>query len=274
MEIYNTLYAMLINPHVLCPPPTEIAFTMLRTAFMRDQNVKVRNCCGFILQNLEKVIHPQKESLVFPSDPQTIRNTFIKFGQERLLSDNIMSTEIKGGINGYDSESHVINDNILCAESIHFIQTETPLPNNNLIHRSITTESCNESLLENDALHNETEAGLHTNVDVTHPSSEINAYNDKLLNQEKTKNDEISIITQGDVSQKSLNMALRVNECETVRDVDTKLLELIDEPILKKPKIDDEIGNKTINNVCDFGIDKDEDTIVADIASQFVDELD
>ena len=280
IEIYNTLFAMITNPHVLCPPPTEIAYAILRTAFMCDQSVKVRVYCEFILQNLEKLIHPQKESLVFTNDSLNIRNTFIKFGQESLCNETVVKfpsilpiNDVISGNNTNNSESNGTNNNKLQNDDIESIQAEGArmLSNYSPIHHLNNNESFKESLPENFELNNNTAEDVFTSINLIRDSNEIVTYNAELLDKNITKRDEISINALDDIPPK-------INDNgTTTKDVTvTMYTKNIHEPIFKKRKIDDKNEletNRTIVDVVNIVAEKDEDTIVADIASQFVDEL-
>ncbi|XP_055851289.1 proline-, glutamic acid- and leucine-rich protein 1 [Episyrphus balteatus] len=97
LEVYNVLYSLILSPHHLCPPPTQITISLLKTAHIGDSNVKVRETCSMFLNYIEKIIHPQKESLIFPPDIREIKNAFLKVGKEKLLTEDPM-------INGDDDE--------------------------------------------------------------------------------------------------------------------------------------------------------------------------
>ncbi|XP_037944694.1 uncharacterized protein LOC119677425 [Teleopsis dalmanni] len=64
-EMCNVLKTMFVMAHPLYPPPTEMVFHILKNAFIKDDSQKVRNYCGEILMNFERIVHPQKESLAF-----------------------------------------------------------------------------------------------------------------------------------------------------------------------------------------------------------------
>lgn len=269
IEIYNTLYAMLTNSHLLCPPPTEIAYAILRTAFMCDQSVKVRVHCEFILQNLEKLIHPQKESLVFTNDSLNLRNAFIKFGQESLCNETVVKfpsilpiNEVISGIKTNDSESNGTNNDKLQDDGVESTQAEVAqmLSNCSSIHRLNNNDSFKGSLSE---INNDTGEEVYTrNI---RNFSEIETYSAELFGKDITKRDEISIVALDDIPQK-------FNDNETI----TMHTKKTHEAIFKKRKIDYENElktNRTIVDVANIADEKDEDTIVADIASQFVDEL-
>ena len=89
LELYNCLLAVVMTPHSLCPPPTQITLNILQTAIQRDASVRVRQQCSMNLMQLEKLVHPQKEGLLFPIEARDIRNAFIRLGQERLLDETI-----------------------------------------------------------------------------------------------------------------------------------------------------------------------------------------
>uniref|UniRef100_A0A1A9ZYM6 Pre-rRNA-processing protein RIX1 N-terminal domain-containing protein n=1 Tax=Glossina pallidipes TaxID=7398 RepID=A0A1A9ZYM6_GLOPL len=86
LEVYNSLSVTIMAPNHLCPPPTEIALKILQFAHLSDNSLSVRNHCTHLIRNLEKLIHPQKESLLFPLEARDIRNAFVKSGQEHLLN--------------------------------------------------------------------------------------------------------------------------------------------------------------------------------------------
>ncbi|KAL9921117.1 proline-, glutamic acid- and leucine-rich protein 1 [Glossina fuscipes fuscipes] len=86
LEVYNSLSVTIMAPNHLCPPPTEIALKILQFAHLSDNSLSVRNQCTHLIRNLEKLFHPQKESLLFPLEARDIRNAFVNLGQEHLLN--------------------------------------------------------------------------------------------------------------------------------------------------------------------------------------------
>ncbi|XP_058978290.1 proline-, glutamic acid- and leucine-rich protein 1 [Musca domestica] len=278
LEIYNVLYVVVSTPHHLSPPPMDLIMSLLNHACSRDGNVKVRNQCARIVQNLEKLIHPQKESLVFPIDAREIRNAFIMLGQERLLGDST-------ALNGFDGESEVENETY---ESINIEDNE------NENEKSLEG---NMDIIPNDEVINLTDNFVTQVVD-------ISSDNDDEEMEEQANGDDVQVVENGtdgndielvendrddnvdcqivsptmengnglpesnraedhfNENPKSPDIVLRVEDCDSplVQHVDEVAQ---DEPCSKKPKIDD---SNDIENI-------DDEKLLEDIAASFVDDL-
>ncbi|XP_065371016.1 proline-, glutamic acid- and leucine-rich protein 1-like [Calliphora vicina] len=284
IEIYNTLYAILMTPHHLCPPPTEMALTIIQTAYARDDSLKVRLRCSFILQNLEKLIHPQKESLLFTIEARDIRNTFIKMGQECLLR------EFGFNLSNTLSSNNITDDDVLVVDETSSSQLLNTSLNN---HENYDLEQTNETQTTSTIISANIEQvhngdmdviNIHLREPVKDQFIDIEVENVKYDNESLSKNMNTTNDIVEDIS-KSPEMVLRIDDDEDSVPVDGEEKNNdphIDEPFTKKLKLDNEndeaaniLQTDVTENVTEIiNIDDDEDNLLADIASQFVDELD
>lgn len=96
--LYVALYALVQCPHHLCPPPLQYAVEIFRSAQNSDGSAGIRHKCNDFLRALEKTLHPQKETLFFPTDVTEINEAF-----ER----DAAAAAQKGVDSGSDSDSEV-----------------------------------------------------------------------------------------------------------------------------------------------------------------------
>ncbi|KAM7360147.1 proline-, glutamic acid- and leucine-rich protein 1 [Cochliomyia hominivorax] len=289
IEIYNVLFTIIMTPHYLCPPPTEMAMTIIQTACSQDVSIKVRNHCLLLAKNLEKLIHPQKESLLFTIEERDIRNTFIKMGQKNVLQE--FGRNLFGNIT--ESENEESNESSELLKNLDSNIKNYEIGNNN------EKETVSETATENSALvqNGNKKESLIENNDL---ESIQEQFSDKdALLKEANKVDNIS---------KSPEFVLRVEDdvettaaVEDNSNVDNKIYETIakkqnqdneqiviseleaecgDEPITKKQKLYNEkvvIKEQETNRAEIITVinneEIDEDNLLAEIVSQFVDEL-
>lgn len=76
LALYNALHALVQCPHHLCPPPLQYALEVFRIAQTSDVNATIRQACGNHSRALEKILHPQKETLFFPTDVNEVNEAF------------------------------------------------------------------------------------------------------------------------------------------------------------------------------------------------------
>lgn len=74
--LYTALYALVQCPHHLCPPPLQYAVEIFRITQNSDGSASIRQKCNDYLRALEKTLHPQKETLFFPTDVTEINEAF------------------------------------------------------------------------------------------------------------------------------------------------------------------------------------------------------
>ncbi|XP_037813197.1 proline-, glutamic acid- and leucine-rich protein 1 [Lucilia sericata] len=280
IEIYNTLYAILMTPHYLCPPPTDMALTIIQTAYARDDSLKVRNRCCFILQNVEKIIHPQKESLLFTIEARDIRNTFIKMGQESLLQEFRYDFNNSSNNNSdvlelnETTSSEFINTSV--NNHVHDDNAQDDLEYKNKSQTNVDIISTNTQTLQNHNVNEEDPLKDQPNEDyelevtmdqVNSNDSLPRAINNSNIVENISKSqDELTINDDTNIA----TLCVEESNCDLISD----------EPTSKKQKLDNENEEKNelqtvqteiiSNNV---SIMDNEDDLLADIASQFVDEL-
>ncbi|XP_055906809.1 proline-, glutamic acid- and leucine-rich protein 1 [Eupeodes corollae] len=230
-EVYNVLYTLTLSPHHLCPPPTQLTINLLQNAQIEDSNIKVRQTCSMLLNNIEKIIHPQKESLIFPSDVREIKNAFQKFGKEKLLTQDPM---LGGG--GCEFEENEGDEEDEEDEEIEKDEDEEMLDLEN-----ITTVVA----LENSKT-SETKKPLTISVDLTldeslvrRPSIHLDSSNDSVefipekKNEQKVEENILEI-------PKSPEMNLRVEEEDEDDDDDIEEVDVLEKPPLESAKKDEE----------------------------------
>lgn len=72
--LYDILYILVAAAHSLCPPPLQYATEVLSVAMIRDANPNVRQVCANHVRSLEKILHPQKETLLFAAEIGEVRD--------------------------------------------------------------------------------------------------------------------------------------------------------------------------------------------------------
>lgn len=85
--LYTALYALVISPHHLCPPPMQYAAKVFSVAQVRDHNASVRDRCADYLRTIEKLLHPKKEIFYFPTEVTEVIDAF-KRGIDRQQLEN------------------------------------------------------------------------------------------------------------------------------------------------------------------------------------------
>lgn len=78
VNLYAVLNALVISPNHLCPPPVQYATAVLSAAQTTEPSLKLREQCASYLRTIEKILHPQKESLLFPVDTDEVADAFKK----------------------------------------------------------------------------------------------------------------------------------------------------------------------------------------------------
>lgn len=76
--LYTVLYALIISPHHLCPPPVQYAAKVFSVAQVRDSSESVRERCANYLRAIEKLLHPKKEIFYFPTEASEVVDAFRK----------------------------------------------------------------------------------------------------------------------------------------------------------------------------------------------------
>lgn len=72
----TALYALVISPHHLCPPPVQYAARVFSVAQVRDPSASVRDRCAEYLRTIEKLLHPKKEIFYFPTEASEVVDAF------------------------------------------------------------------------------------------------------------------------------------------------------------------------------------------------------
>lgn len=72
--LYGVLHVLVTAAHHLSPPPLQYAVKVLTIAAVRDDSPNVRKHCVQFVRSLEKILHPQKETLQFPADLAEVRD--------------------------------------------------------------------------------------------------------------------------------------------------------------------------------------------------------
>lgn len=101
-NLYDVLYTLAISPNHLCPPPIQYANAVFSTGQLIDSDYLVRQKCTFYLRVIEKILHPQKEALVFPPDANEIADAF------KNIHQNTQEDEQSDDESSSDNEVHSI----------------------------------------------------------------------------------------------------------------------------------------------------------------------
>ncbi|XP_023034129.2 proline-, glutamic acid- and leucine-rich protein 1 [Drosophila willistoni] len=88
-EIYKTLTIIVQSRNFRCPPPTEIILYLLDETRSRDSSSEVRLWCQNLIDTIENMLHPQKESVFFKRDLRSSTSTSEE--ETVLLNDNNIS---------------------------------------------------------------------------------------------------------------------------------------------------------------------------------------
>ncbi|XP_013113472.2 proline-, glutamic acid- and leucine-rich protein 1 [Stomoxys calcitrans] len=273
LECFNVVYVMVTTPHHLSPPPMDLVLMLLNNACCRDGNIGVRNHCKEVIQNLEKLIHPQKESLVFPVDGRDIRNAFIMLGQERLLGDPMVSALNKDESddeNQYDK--HLTNEDKTSNDEVQLIEE---------IDDHVENEDIVE-LMEHESDEEDVQLigpGDDEDCKIVSPSSNGDAIENVNYDQD---DDDCRIVSltanydQGRENQKSPDIVLRVDDCDSPmvqQEEDVESNDEVSSP--KKSRIENEIDKEEENGKkhLDESLNMDDDQLLEDIAASFVDDL-
>lgn len=75
-NLYAVLNALVLSPNHLCPPPVQYATAVFSVAQITEPNHQLREKCASYLHTIEKILHPQKESLVFPLVANEVADAF------------------------------------------------------------------------------------------------------------------------------------------------------------------------------------------------------
>lgn len=87
IKLYGSLHALITSAHHLCPPPVQYAATIFNLVQVRDSNARVREAAASYLRTIEKILHPQKETLYFSAELEEVRDA-LKNGQTKMIDDN------------------------------------------------------------------------------------------------------------------------------------------------------------------------------------------
>lgn len=66
--LYRLLHVLVTAAHHLSPPPLQFAVEVLSIGAVRDASPNVRKDCVQFVRSLEKILHPQKETLQFAAE--------------------------------------------------------------------------------------------------------------------------------------------------------------------------------------------------------------
>uniref|UniRef100_A0A1A9W861 Pre-rRNA-processing protein RIX1 N-terminal domain-containing protein n=1 Tax=Glossina brevipalpis TaxID=37001 RepID=A0A1A9W861_9MUSC len=276
LEVYNTLNAIIMAPNHLCPPPTEIALKILQYAHLNDNSISVRNNCSHLMRNLEKLIHPQKEGLLFPLEARDIRNAFIKLGQEHLLdsANGNLSGMVEYNENDDNNDISDNGENEIVVDKVKENEAAQPieeLDNSNTINGNrhlsskdfeITRDHQNNSSLSALEKESNNEVTLASELEVEEELDDKDSYvhrnNYSLSALEKESNNEVTLARELAVE-------------EELDDKDSYV------PNLKKRKIVEAVKDDSSQDHLLPTVNANDaeaiDQLLEDIAAEFVDEL-
>ncbi|XP_034475598.1 proline-, glutamic acid- and leucine-rich protein 1 isoform X2 [Drosophila innubila] len=107
LEVYETLFAFISLRNLSYPPPTEIIIHMLIEAYSKDPRFEVRSRCKIMIDSIEKILHPQKESLIFKLHVENlISATKSVEPQKNVIYKNpIEALQKKENLNSFQSDT-------------------------------------------------------------------------------------------------------------------------------------------------------------------------
>lgn len=275
VEIYNALYSMLMAAHHLCPPPTDLILKIIQTANARDNSFKVRAHCGVLLRNIEKLVHPQKEGLLFTIEARDIRNTFIKLGQEQLLDD--FGLNVSNALESDTTDKDIVlevssSENSLLEDDNEFQANRIPAVHTNedeIIQEKLGVQEVSSVPEHNEVIQTETVPDDTDSIDDERITTQLSD-TEQIVSELNTTPD---VEAQLKPLASALNNENDVNTIIANKETEDDLaIPVTDEPETKRAKLDDETKEPDVpKNI--INLDEDEDIILADIEAEFVDEL-
>lgn len=79
--LYGLLNVLVTAAHQLSPPPLQYAVEVFSIGAIRDASPNVRKHCVQFVRSLEKILHPQKETLQFPAELDEVQDAFKELRQ-------------------------------------------------------------------------------------------------------------------------------------------------------------------------------------------------
>lgn len=128
LALYNALFALVQCPHHLCPPPLQYALEVFRIVQTSDVNATIRQTCGNHLRALEKTLHPQKETIFFPTDVNEVNEAFERHAAaaKQNISDDSDSESEVCAIKYFSIQGNYSERKMLIFQDEDIVMSETP----------------------------------------------------------------------------------------------------------------------------------------------------
>lgn len=247
LNLYKSLNSLVVSPHHLCSPPMQYALTIFSSAQIHDKSLRIRIACSNFIKQYEKILHPMKESLFFPTELSAVKNA--------MNFENSIVDENELRISTDDEEDIEINFQNKTAEKSYEIRVE---PVNNDSDMSVDTVIFNEREIS------ETQKGQKPTEELAE-EEEIDLTGDISVDYEKIDlsdtDNEVMVISE---EERNVEKVIRKKTDEEIN--------LDEEPPKKVKKIDTEVEKVQEVREEDIDLNKTSDDIVAEMALSFVDE--
>lgn len=239
LNLYKTLNSLVVSPHHLCSPPMQYALTIFSSAQIHDKSLRIRITCSNFIKQFEKILHPMKESLFFPTElsavkkAMNIESTIVDESELTISTDDEEDMEVNFQKRTAEDEVQVVpvnNDSDMSVDTVIF--------NENEINQKKKSQNDQEQIdLTSDG------TGDYDKIDLSDSENEIMVISEEEGNQE-----------------------------EPLEEPPKKLQKIcLDE---EEPKKVAEVVEKQAKEVPEenLDLDKTSDDIVAEMALSFVDE--
>lgn len=244
LNLYKSLNSLVVSPHHLCSPPMQYALTIFSSAQIRDKSLKIRIACSNFIKQYEKILHPMKESLFFPTEMAAVKKA--------MNCENSIVKENELAISTDDEEDIEVNFQNKTAEKSYEIQVE---PVNNDSDMSVDTVIFHEREISGTQKAQKTTE--EEKIDLT---GDISVDYDK-IDLSDTDN-EVMVISE---EEGNVEKVIPKKPTEAAISMD-------EEPPKKLQKIDTVVEEVQKAGEENLDLDKTSDDIVAEMALSFVDE--
>lgn len=114
--LYGVLQALVMGAHHLCPAPVQYARWVMAAAQARDGSAAVREVCARFGRELERIVHPQKETLQFAVEATLQRDALRELRQLGRRGGEVESSEEEDEEEEEDTEVVVKADELDAVE--------------------------------------------------------------------------------------------------------------------------------------------------------------
>lgn len=110
-KLFEVICTTVTDPHHLCPPPLQLVIDIFTVAQAKDKDAMVRSSCNQYMRVLEKVIHPQKESIFYPINKNEQKKAFQTQNGHRLqiTEDEEEEENEKSDLENVEQEENIVD---------------------------------------------------------------------------------------------------------------------------------------------------------------------